>query len=305
MKIKINHRKFNRPSTRLAVLYSFLFAIPIYSGLVVAYYFNFINGFVFVGLLLVMIVIASIYFIIFRKNKFKRLLSAFVLSLFLILLTYEFQLINYESHTYIADGYREPEEILEGSGIHILSVGIHDIHYIEDENVARDIFPENGIQVFDLHPIKNSDRYGSKTASIIRFFGFEKDDFQMMSKKIKGFTGENSSVINEFLSRDNLSGDSAGLALGLTSMIDQGHFKNTLPISVTGTLEPNGDVMEISALKAKMLIAEQNIFPYIMIPLDNLKEAKILKAKYKLIIEIIPVSHIDEAVEKINELNES
>lgn len=305
MDIETKKDKFDQPSKLLAALYSFLFAIPIYSALVAAYYFDFVNGFVFLGALLIMMVIASIVFIIFRENKFKRLLTALVFSLFFLFSVYEFQLINYESHTYIADGYREPEEILEDSGIHILSVGLHDIHYIEDEDLARNIYEKNSVQVFDLHHIKNRDRYGSKTTDIIQFFGFGKDDFQVMGENIRGFTDNNTSIINEFLSRDNLTGDSAGLALGLTAMIHQGNLENTLPIGVTGTLEPNGDVMEIGSLKAKMMIAEQNNFPFIIIPLENLAEAKTLKAEYKLIIEIIPVGHIDEAVEVIKELNET
>ena len=100
-----------------------------------------------------------------------------------------------------------------------------------------------------------------------------------------------------------ISGDSAGLALGLTAMIHQGNLANELPISVTGTLEPNGDVMQVGGIKAKMMIAEQNGFPIIMIPLANREEAETAKTQQELSIEILPVSHIDEAVLAIKELN--
>ena len=248
-------------------------------------------------------VITLILLIIFRKNKFKSLTVILVFLLLFLFWGYEVRLLSYESHTYIANGYREPEELLKDSGIHMLSVGLFDIHYLEDEDMARDNYERNGIQIFDLYKINNRDRYRSKTTEVIQFFGFGKDEFQVMGENVRSFVHEDIPFINEFLSRENLSGDSAGLALGLTAMIHQGNLENALPIGVTGTLEPNGDVMQVGGIKEKMMISEQSGFPFIIVPMANAEEAETVKSEQELTIEILPVRHIDEAVRTIKELN--
>jgi len=141
---------------------------------------------------------------------------------------FDFRLLEYESHTYIASGYREPEELLNNSGIHILLVGLHDTHYLEIEDVARDNYERDSIQIFDLYKIKNKDRYRRKTTEVKQFLGFGKDEFQVMGENVRSFVGEDIAFINGFLGRENLSGDSAGLALGLTAMIHQGNLENEL-----------------------------------------------------------------------------
>ena len=284
-------------------MYSIFIAVPIYGILGIAYYLDFLNGFVFLGALLGIIAVTVIILIIFRKNKFKRLVTILVILTLLLFWGYEARLLSYESHTYIADGYREPEELLEDSGIYILSVGLYDIHYIEDEDMIRDIYKRDSVQIFDLYKIKNRDRYRSKTAEIGRFFGFVKDDFQVMGENVISNVGGDITFINEFLSRENLVGDSAGLALGLTAMVHQGNLENEISIGVTGTLEPNGDVMEVGGIKEKVIIAEQTGLPFIIVPLANVEEAETVKSQQELAIEILTVSHIDEAVLAIKELN--
>lgn len=298
-------KQLDRSSKLLALLYSTLITAPVYGLLGNAYYIDFLNGFAFLGALLVVMVIALIFLIIFRKNKFKRLTTTLVIVFALLFWGYEAQLLSYESHSYNADGYRDPEELLEGSGIHILVVGLHDIHYLEDEEWIRNTYEKNGIQILDMYKIRNRDRYRSKTTGLKHFFGFgkEKDAFQVMGENVRNYIDEDNIYINEFLSRESLSGDSAGLALSLTAMIHQGNLENELPIGITGTLEPNGDVMQVGGIKAKMMIAEQNDFPVIIIPLANKEEAETVKSQQELTIEILAVSHIDEAALAIEELN--
>ncbi len=296
----------NRSSKLLALLYSVLISVPIYGLLGNAYYLDFINGFIFLGLLIVVMVIALIPLIIFRKHRFKSFTFALVFVLTSLFWLYEVQLLSYESHTYLAESYREPEELLADSGIYILVVGLNEIHYIEDEEMVRTTYEKNGVQVLDKYKIRNRDRYRSKTTELKKIIGFgkEEDAFQIMGKNVRYYIDEDITFINEFLSRENLTGDSAGLALGLTAMIHQGHLVNEFPIGVTGTLEPNGDVMQVGGIKAKMMIAEQNGFPVIMIPLANREEAETVKVQQELTIEILPVGHIDEAVLAIKEWNE-
>lgn len=287
----------------LAFLYSILLVVPIYAILVIAYYVEFLNGFLFLGILLAIIIIALILLIIFRKTHFKRLTLIFSVSLLLIFWGYEARLLSYLGNTYMADGYREPEELMEGSGIHILSVGLFDIHYIEDEDIIRDIYARDGVQIYELDKINNRDRYLSKTTEILDFLGFGTEDFKVMGENVRSYVGEDNAFINEFLSRENLQGDSAGLALGLTAMVHEGELENKLTIGVTGTLEANGEVMEVGGIKSKMMISEQSSIPIIIVPLANLEEAETVKNQQKLSMEIISVSHIDEAVQAIKELN--
>lgn len=293
-----------KQSKLLALIYSVFIVVPVYGILIFAYYFDLINGFVFLGSLIVALGIAIVLLIIFRKDKFKSLTIILVSLLFSLLWGFEMRLLSYESNTYMADGFREPEELLDDSGIHILSVALFDIHYFEDEEKIKEFYNRDDVQLFNLYKVKNRDRYMSKTTEFKQFFGFAKEDFQVMQENVNNFVGEDIPVINEFLSRDNLSGDSAGLALAITAFIYQGSLENNLPIGMTGTLEPNGDTIEVGGIKEKIMISEQSNLPYIIIPLANLKEAETIKSQQKLNIKIIPVSHFDEAILAIEELNE-
>ncbi|MCG7343947.1 hypothetical protein MHZ92_07375 [Sporosarcina sp. ACRSL] len=305
MKMKNQNKSLDSSNKLLAFMYSIFIVFPVYWILGNAYYLDYINGFVFLGVLIGLIVIASIPLIIFRKDRFRSLSATWVIILLFLILGYEFLLIEYESNTYIANVYREPEEIIQNSGIHILAIGFNHIYYVKEESIIRDIYERDGIQLFDLHKITNRDRYKSKTNEIKRFLGFGKDPFHVMGENVRGSIREDITVINEFLNRENLQGDSAGLALGLSAMVHQGSLHNQIPIGVTGTLEPNGDVMEVGGIAGKMIISEQSGFPYIIVPYSNIEEAKTAKAEHKLAIEILPVHHIDEAVMVIKELNES
>ena len=241
-------------------MYSMFIVVPIYFILGNAYYSGYINSYVFLGALLVLMIIASIPLFIFRKDKFKSLSANWVIILLALFVGNEFLLLEFEAHTYTADVYREPEEIIQDSHIYALSIGLNSIYYVKDEAMIRDIYERDGIQVFDLYKITNQDRYNSKTNEIKKFLGFNKDQFHVMGENVRDFIREDITDINEFLSRENLSGDSAGLALGLSAMVHQGSLHNQIPIGVTGTLEPNGDVNQVGGIAGKMIISEQRRF---------------------------------------------
>lgn len=299
------HDKLDRSSKLLAFFYSILIVVPVYGLLGNAYYIDVLNGFLFLGALLIIPMVALICLVIFRRNKFNSLIITLVIAWGLIFCIYEIRLLDYEGNTYSADSYREPEVLLENSGIHILVVGLNDIYYLEDKEMIKDTYEKNGIQILDMYKIKNRDKYRSKTTELKQFFGFgkEEDAFQLMGENVRNYIDEDIIFIDEFLVRENLKGDSAGLALGLTAMIHQGNLANQLPLGVTGTLEVNGDVMQVGGIKAKMMIAEQNGFPVVIIPFANREEAELVKLQQELTVEILPVSHIDEAVLAIKELN--
>lgn len=303
MNMKNYNKTLDRSTKLLAFVYSIFIVVPIYFILGNAYYLDFISGFAFLGALIGLMVIAVIPLIIFRKDKFKSLITFWVIVLLSLFCGYESLLLEYESNTFIADVYREPEEVVQNSRIYVLAIGLNDIHYLDEESKIRDIYERDGIQIFNLYKITNQDRYYSKSNEIKRFFGFGKKQFDIMGENVRGFMQDDIPVINEFLNRENLVGDSAGLALGLSAMAHKGSLHNEIPIGVTGTLEPNGKVNEVGGIGGKMIISEQNGFPYIIIPVANRKEAETVKAEQKLAIEIIPVHHIDEAITVIQEIN--
>lgn len=302
--MKSRNKSLDRSTKLLAFVYSIFIVVPIYFILGNAYYLDYINSYIFVGALLVLMIIASIPLIIFRKDKFRSLIVNWVIALLTLFCSYEFLLLEFEGNTYIAVVNSEPEEIIQNSGIHILAIGINHIYYVKEENIVRDSYEKEGIQIFDFHQITNRVRYKSKTNELKRLVGFSKDPFHIMGENVRGFIREDIAAINEFLSKENLSGDSAGLALGLSSMAHQGSLHNQIPIGVTGTLEPNGDVNQVGGIAGKMIISEQSGFPYIIVPDANREEAEAVKTQNGLAIEIIPVHHIDEAMRVIKELND-
>jgi len=296
-------KQIHNSKKSLAILFSIAIAVPIYGIFWIAYYMDFINSFVFLGVILVFMFTGLILFIVFRKNKFKSLTIFMGILLLSVFWIFEILLTNYESHTYIASGYEEPEEILGGSGIHLMVVKQVEVLVLEDEDAIRKNYERAGIQLFNLYKISNKDRYSSKNQDLLSRFGFGTTEFQEMSLNVKRYVNEDIALIDEFLSRENLDGNSAGLGLGLTALIYQKKLENEIQMGVTGTLEPNGDVLPIGMIEEKLRIAEKSDLPYIIIPLANAKEADTVKSQHNLAINILPVDHIDQAVKIIKELN--
>ncbi|WP_332628761.1 S16 family serine protease [Halalkalibacter flavus] len=299
----IQNKNSHEPKIILLVLHSLFISIPVYVILGSIYYFNIINGFFFLGSLIITMVIGLIFLVIYRNNKQKRLTTVFFILFLLLFFYYEFPLLNYESHTYVVTGYEEPEELLKDSGIHILSVKLIDIHYIDNKEVIRDTYTSGDVEIYELYEMTNQDRYKSKIRESVKMVGFEKEDFHQMGENVKNYIQEDIEFINAFLQRENMIGNSAGLALALTAMIHQGILVNHIPFGVTGTIEPNGDVLEVGMIKEKMLISEQKGLPWIILPMQNVEEAERVKFQEELSIEILSVSHIDEVKEAIKQLN--
>ncbi|MCA1320967.1 hypothetical protein LC085_13680 [Bacillus tianshenii] len=113
----------------------------------------------------------------------------------------------------------------------------------------------------------------------------------------------NKLVVEDFLKRGNISGDSAGLALVLASMASEGKIDNKVKIAVTGAISRSGKVKEVGAIKEKLMIAVENGFLYIVIPEENFADASRIKEKYDLNIKIIGVEDVEEAVMAIETIN--
>ena len=90
----------------------------------------------------------------------------------------------------------------------------------------------------------------------------------------------------------------------LSALIENGDVNNDVPIAVTGAIDSKGNVKEIGSIKAKILIAEQSGFSHILIPMENVDEAKEVKINEQLNIDIIAVTSINDAEVHVKKLNE-
>lgn len=277
--------------------------LALYQVLWFIYYQDLINGFRLVGVLLIILAIQLICLIIFRKDQAKIGIISISTIIVAILLCFEFLLLEYEGHTFTASFYADPIEVFDNSGIHLMVVKTEDISYIEDrELVVKSLEQENDF--ISLHKINNKSRYQSKNAEILRFLRIKKDHFTLMKRNVKSYLEGETSSIEEFLGREDISGDSVGLGLALTALIAQGELSNELTFGVTGALNETGNVSGIGMIKEKVLIAEENGYPFMIIPSENATEAREVKVSQNLNIEIFDVSHIDQAIDLMKKLNE-
>lgn len=271
-----------------------------------AYYYNFMNGYLYVGFIMLEAIFVMILVIFFTKKPHFRKTYSVVLMILLIALVFEYRLIYQESYSHLVYGSKEPEEIVKDSGIYLLGVNTSTIYVADglDDSTIKDSYENgSGETMLHLYPYENKDRYNLKNEELLSFVGLKKSDWSEMEKNVLAFLGELPNEIKPFLNEEDNYGNSAGLALVLSSLIGKGELNNQKQIAVTGAIGPTGNVLAIGAMKEKMLISEQYGFSYIMIPEENFIKAAEVKKEQNLNIEIIAVSHIDEATNIISEMN--
>ncbi|MGM0837924.1 MAG: S16 family serine protease [Bacillota bacterium] len=225
-----------------------------------------------------------------------------------LLLVYDLPSVVADDYLYYVTGYHPPEELIGGTDIYIIGVSKEIIGGVENEQVLRDMFITEGKKFYEIIPITNGIRYRNKNQSILMWIGLDKNHVERMSEDVSGFLMErevmsSKLVVDDFLQRDNIDGDSAGLALVLASMASEGVIDNKVKIAVTGAISRSGKVKEVGAIKEKLMIAVENDFPYIVTPEENLAEANRIKEKYDLDIKIIGVTDVVEAINEIEKVN--
>lgn len=250
------------------------------------------------------LIISLLGFYLYRHDKrHKQIFAGCFLALSLIFL-FEYRLMFYEKHTYFVTSYIEPFEIVENSGIHVLAVDIFEAAYIDDlDYLIKSIELSNDKEVLDTEVVTNKMRYSSKNHELLSYIRPAEKHFETMKENVMAYLPGSSSTINQFLNREDFEGDSAGLAAVLSGLIENGSFKNNVPIAVTGAIDGEGNVKEIGSMKAKILIAEKSGFSHILLPEENAKEAREVKDIHQLNIEIIEVATVDRAVMEIEKLN--
>ena len=270
-----------------------------------AYYFDKISGYQFIIFIVVGLAISISGFFFYRNNG---RLKAIFLGIFygLALLTvFEIRLIDYEKYTYFLSSYNKPFEIVEGSGINVLAVEVIEAPYITDLGyLIHTVELSTNKEVLDAEVVTNKIWYRSKNEELLSYVRPAEKHFETMKENVIIYLPGSSSAINRFLEREDIEGDSAGLATVLSALIEKGDFKNNVAIAVTGAIDSKGNVKEIGSIKAKTLIAEQSGFSHILIPVENEEEAKKVKKDEQLNINIIAVASINNAVTQVKKLNE-
>ena len=267
------------------------------------YLINIISGFFFVNVLLTATVLIALFTLNVRKLKTPK--SPFVLSIIfsVLLLIYEMPLILVDNHQYHVTSPDAPEELIKGSGIFLLAVNETILGSVDSEQELRESYVNSDAEFFEIKSIKNHERYNGKNMAIIEAMGIHKDGFEQMAENVRGYLNTGNDSIDEFLERDGSGGNSAGLALALSSLSEQGEYKNKLQFGVTGAINEIGEVMEIGSVKEKVWIANENGLPHMILPLANLAEAKEVKKALSLPIELIGVHDVEQAIQIIEELN--
>ncbi|AYV68720.1 hypothetical protein ABW02_23500 [Niallia circulans] len=301
-KLKVRNRLKNKsikdyefpPVSRLILLYltSLIF-----------YFFNIISGFIFVTALLFLFIFLIIHYSNLRKksNSNRVFVMPFLLPFLIVL--YEFPIIFFDEYKFLVTSFNQPEEIISGTNIYFLSVKEDTVSNIQNEKEVRNIYATNHQEIYEIVPVTNFIRYTSKNQFIYELVGLKNPEFEQYYQDISAYIGSDNTLIKEFLSRKNSQGNSAGLALVLSSYLIEQNFQNDILIGVTGSVNKSGKVEEVGYIKEKILSAERSGLTFIIVPNKNIIEANEIKDDLNLSINIIGVSKIDEAIQLIEDLH--
>ncbi|WP_342598178.1 S16 family serine protease [Psychrobacillus sp. FSL H8-0483] len=174
---------------------------------------------------------------------------------------------------------------------------------MESKQAVEDHLNKQHIQFLDIMEFTNLDLYGSKNRQLLVWLHLKKNELEQMRESVNHYLGQEDASINEFLNRDHIGGNSAGLGLALIGLIIRGDLQSDLSFAVTGAISKTGDVLPIGLVKDKIQIAEVSGYSYMIIPSENAEEAARIQKEHNVNMQIFDVSHIDEAIQLINELN--
>ncbi|NJP39232.1 S16 family serine protease [Alkalicoccus luteus] len=279
---------------------SLLLTAALYIPLLMSYLSGAVGAFFLNGGLLAGTIVWLFVLIAFRQHTSVVFLAGFAIGWTALLLVYEMPLVQYESHTHMVTTYREPEDVTGSSNIYVMAVGTTDV-FILDEEAAVESVEASGSDVFDTYETTNMTRYGSKNRNLMELFGpGPGSQFADMQEAVATFPEADVPEVNAFFERDFYVGNSAGLALVLTGMSEQGLLQADKPVSVTGAIEPDGTVVPVSMIEEKLLIAERDQIPLFIVPEENKAEAQYVKEKHGASVTIEGVQALEEAVNVIN-----
>ncbi|TMW72839.1 S16 family serine protease [Alteribacter natronophilus] len=276
-----------------------------YSVFLTLYLTDTINGFLFTGALLLTFAVFSTAFLVTAvRKKTPAVMLATGTVVFAVLVIFDFRVLAYEGDTFNATGYMEPIDLPGDSGIHILPVSILPIAYIRDEAWLMEGMEAQGIDFYKLEPITNRDRYRSKNIELAQLAGLRADGLAETENNLRDYGFSDLSFTDDFFERDNLQGNSAGLALALQAMVHRNELENHVPVGVTGAMESDGTVSGVGGIREKMLTSNEHSFSHIIVPEANRADAEQAKTEEQISITVVPVETIGEAVDAVKQINQ-
>ncbi|WP_404446406.1 hypothetical protein LG307_21385 [Sutcliffiella horikoshii] len=268
-----------------------------YLNLLYLYLFDYITGILY-GILLITLIMLNVIFLGLSVNV-KSVNRSFVLAsifVFLILL-YEYPLFfsdRSKTKNYL---YIPTEEIVSNTNVYIISIGTVEL------SEKGKVFMEDESNLLKVISINNFHRYTSKNRLLFEYFHIWKNQDIEMAENLEHYKNGTNTQIMEYLSRNDVTGASAGLALAISSLIKDSDLNNLIPVAVTGAIDDKGNVLEIGLVREKIIIAARDGHTHVIIPKGNLKEAQKAKEELGLSLTIYGVTSVEEAVNIIKKWN--
>ena len=142
--------------------------------------------------------------------------------------------------------------------------------------------------------VKNSDKEYTRYARLIK--ASDKTLIGVSYAKVNDYKDS-----LEYNYKKSESGPSGGAMLTLALIQElSGETNNNKKICGTGTIDESGNIGEIGGVKYKMLGASKNKCDVFITPKENYEEAKTVKEKNKLKIELIEADNIEDLMEKLS-----
>lgn len=142
--------------------------------------------------------------------------------------------------------------------------------------------------------VKNSDKEYTRYARLIK--ANDKTLIGVSYAKVNDYKDS-----LEYNYKKSESGPSGGAMLTLALIQElSGETNNNKKICGTGTIDESGNIGEIGGVKYKMLGASKNKCDVFITPKENYEEAKTVKEKNKLKIELIEADNIEDLMEKLS-----
>lgn len=294
--------KFEVVQTYSKVPFLYLFFVYLFE--LILFLVESISGSTFVLLLFLNFTFLLVFIFAIWRTSLSKL--AFILPTLLsaVLFIYELPLIVLDDYHFSISAYDEPEELISGTGIFTLSVKVYHVDHVENELAYQNSVTTQD-EIYNVIPITNLIRYRSKNSEILEMLGIYKDRFKKMPEIVNAYLKTSNPSFDEYFAREKSYGDSSGLSLVLSSLISQGKFENNRSIAVTGAIDKTGKVRKVGYINEKVQIANEFGLPYIIMPTENITEAKKIKQSLNLPIEIIGVRNVNEAILRVKELNNS
>lgn len=268
-----------------------------YLSFLYLYLFNFINGIVFV-LLLIILIVFNVIFMGLSINV-RPVYRSFILAGVFV-----FSLFLYESPLFFGDRsktksylYIPTEEVVSDTGIYIISIASVEL------SEKGKVFMQSELDLLKVIQINNFHRYTSKNNFIFEFLHIAKDEDVEMADNLEYYAKGAIMEIKEYLSRREVTGASSGLALALSALIKEKDWNDSMSVAVTGAIDREGNVLGVGLVREKVLTAARDGHAHIIVPAENLEEALQTKEESNLSMVVYGARSVEDAIEVIEKWN--